>query len=117
MAMKPAEEITQEKAAAHTSEELVSSNLSAGPVSTEAEVYLSPPVMTMEEIEEKLGFGYALPSEEAFSGTIVSKFDDSLGENGGILLEYTFDGFTVYAIDRSRCSSKTVASCCLLTFY
>ena len=57
-----------------------------------------PVEMSMEELEEKLGFGYDLPDKEAYPGTIVSKYDDSLGENGGIVLEYTFDGFTVYAM-------------------
>ena len=57
-----------------------------------------PVEMSMKELEEKLGFGYNIPDEEAYPGTIVSKYDDSLGENGGIVLEYTFDGLTVYAM-------------------
>ncbi len=57
-----------------------------------------PTEMTMEELEAKLGFGYKLPDESEYSGTIVSKFDDSLGEQGGILLEYSFDGYVVYAM-------------------
>jgi hypothetical protein len=57
-----------------------------------------PIEMTMEELEAKLGYGYMLPDENAYPGSIISKYDESLGENGGILLEYTFDGFTVYAM-------------------
>lgn len=74
-----------------------SSGLPAAPVSTEAEGQF-PSEMSMEELEEKLGFGYTLFNEDAYPGTIVSKYDDSLGETGGILLEYTFDGFFVYAM-------------------
>ena len=95
--MKPVEEITSEEAAAHTTEAPVSSTLPEKPISTEVEVHF-PAEMSMEELEEKLGFGYTLFNEDAYPGTIVSKYDDSLGETGGILLEYTFDGFTVYVM-------------------
>ena len=56
-----------------------------------------PPEMSMEELEAKLGYGWELPEAGTYPGEIVSKFDDSLGENGGILLEYRFDDFVVYA--------------------
>lgn len=62
----------------------------------DAEPHL-PPEMSMEELEAKLGYGWKLPEAGTWPGEIVSKFDDSLGENGGILLEYHFDGFVVYA--------------------
>ena len=49
------------------------------------------PEMSMEELEAKLGYGYQLPDESTYSGTIISKFDDSLGEDGGILLQYELE--------------------------
>ena len=56
------------------------------------------PEMSIEELTEKLGFGYRLPEEGTYEGKIVSVFDDSLSQEGGIGLRYTLaDGSSVYA--------------------
>ena len=57
-----------------------------------------PPETSLEELEALLGYGWKLPEAGSYSGEIVSKYDESLGENGGILLEYRFDGCVVYAM-------------------
>ena len=44
--------------------------------------------MTMEELEKRLGFGYKLPDESEYEGEIIPMIDPSIGENGGIALEY-----------------------------
>ena len=52
---------------------------------------LDPNVMTpmpMEELEKRLGFGYKLPDESEYEGEIIPMIDPSIGENGGIALEY-----------------------------
>lgn len=60
------------------------------PIFMEEEI-LNPNVMTpmsMEELEKRLGFGYRLPAEGEYEGEIIPMIDPSLGENGGIALEY-----------------------------
>ena len=50
-----------------------------------------PKEMSMDEIRDRLGFGYELPDESSYPGTITSLLDDSIGENGGIELRYEMD--------------------------
>ena len=60
------------------------------PIFMEEEI-LNPNVMTpmtMEELEKRLGFGYQLPAEGEYQGEIIPMIDPSIGENGGIALEY-----------------------------
>ncbi len=60
------------------------------PIFMEEEI-LNPNVMTpmpMEELEKRLGFGWRLPAEGKYEGEIIPMIDPSIGENGGIALEY-----------------------------
>lgn len=46
---------------------------------------------SMEEIEAALGYGYALPDESEYSGTIHCYFEETDGEKTGIYLVYSLD--------------------------
>ncbi len=67
--------------------------------------------MTLEEIEAELGYGYLLPDESLYTGTIVSRLEKPAGEAAYISLEYTSDVFTgvVYVTKKRTEDSNTAA--------
>lgn len=58
--------------------------------------------LPLEEIEAELGYGYILPDESLYTGTIVSKLEKPLDGPAFISLEYTADVFegVVFATKR-----------------
>ena len=59
--------------------------------------------MPLTEIEKELGYGYLLPDESEYTGTIISKLERPEGEPPYISLEYTSDVFSgvVYATKKA----------------